>query len=147
MGGRRSRPNARRVILTPGGACRRLYSARSTISTTRWTTSAGKPSATISSGLPAPPTKARRVGTRAPGREVRLGRAGVPSGERGAGVPSGERGAGLRAGEDRVERLQHDLVGVVDREGNGGRPERLGEPLRAGEALPACVLARHGHAE
>ena len=43
IGIRRSRPNARGVILIPGGAWRRLYSARSTSAKTRSTASAGSP--------------------------------------------------------------------------------------------------------
>src|SRR5262245_17238653 len=43
IGSRRSRPNAFGVILIPGAAWRRLYSARSTILTTSSTTSAGSP--------------------------------------------------------------------------------------------------------
>ncbi len=51
MGSRRSLPNARTVIRTPGGAWRRLYSARSTIRTTRETVASSTSSAaTISSG-------------------------------------------------------------------------------------------------
>ena len=41
MGSLRSRPKARGVTLTPGGACRRLYSARSTRAATRRTVSSG----------------------------------------------------------------------------------------------------------
>ena len=37
IGSRRSRPNAFGVIFTPGGACLRLYSLRSTICATRAT--------------------------------------------------------------------------------------------------------------
>ena len=43
IGIRRSRPNARGVILIPGGAWRRLYSARSTSAKTRSTASSGSP--------------------------------------------------------------------------------------------------------
>ena len=43
IGIRRSRPNARGVILIPGGAWRRLYSARSTSASTRSIASAGSP--------------------------------------------------------------------------------------------------------
>ena len=43
IGRRRSRPNAFGVILIPGGAWRRLYSARSTMRITSSTTSAGQP--------------------------------------------------------------------------------------------------------
>ena len=43
IGMRRSRPNARGVILIPGGAWRRLYSARSTSVKTRSTASSGRP--------------------------------------------------------------------------------------------------------
>ena len=43
IGIRRSRPNARGVILIPGGAWRRLYSARSTSASTRSTASSGRP--------------------------------------------------------------------------------------------------------
>jgi outer membrane protein assembly factor BamD len=46
---RQARPKARPEILTPGGAWRRLYSARRTISSTRTTTSRSKPCAAISS--------------------------------------------------------------------------------------------------
>ena len=49
IGSRRSRPNAFGVILIPGGACRRLYSARSTMRSTSSTTSSGSPAATMSS--------------------------------------------------------------------------------------------------
>lgn len=51
IGKRRSRPKAREVILTPGGAWRRLYSARSTMRMTRRTVASSKPRATIS-GMP-----------------------------------------------------------------------------------------------
>ena len=51
IGIRRSRPNARSVILMPGGAWRRLYSARSTSPITRSIASAGRPRA-ISSSRP-----------------------------------------------------------------------------------------------
>src|SRR5207245_7731951 len=46
IGRRRSRPNAFGVIFTPGGAWRRLYSARSTMRPTRRTSSARMPSRT-----------------------------------------------------------------------------------------------------
>ncbi len=49
IGNRRSRPNALKLILVPGGYCRRLYSARSTIRITRSAKSGSKPIATISS--------------------------------------------------------------------------------------------------
>ena len=51
MGSRRSRPKARGVILTPGGACRRLYSLRSTVWITRRTNSSSNPADTISARL------------------------------------------------------------------------------------------------
>ena len=44
IGTRRSRPNAFGRSFTPGGACRRLYSARSTSASARSTTSGSKPS-------------------------------------------------------------------------------------------------------
>ncbi|GIU91386.1 MAG: hypothetical protein KatS3mg011_0292 [Acidimicrobiia bacterium] len=47
----RSRPKALVVILTPGGAWRRLYSLRSTIAITLRTRSRSNPSPTISSAL------------------------------------------------------------------------------------------------
>ena len=49
IGVRRSRPNAFGRSRTPGGACRRLYSARSMSATARATTSGSKPSALSSS--------------------------------------------------------------------------------------------------
>ncbi len=49
IGVRRSRPNAFGRSFTPGGACRRLYSARSIIASARSTSSASNPSATSSS--------------------------------------------------------------------------------------------------
>src|SRR5439155_3009660 len=49
IGVRRSRPNAFGRSLTPGGACRRLYSARSIIASACSTTSASKPSEVSSS--------------------------------------------------------------------------------------------------
>jgi hypothetical protein len=49
IGSRRSLPKARGVILTPGGAWRRLYSLRSTMPMTRRTVASPKPRATISS--------------------------------------------------------------------------------------------------
>ncbi len=49
IGVRRSRPNAFGRSRTPGGACRRLYSARSISATARATTSGSKPSAASSS--------------------------------------------------------------------------------------------------
>ena len=45
-------PNARVEIRTPGAACRRLYSARSTRSTTRRTTSPSNPAAWDVGGRP-----------------------------------------------------------------------------------------------
>jgi len=51
MGSRLSLPKARGVILTPGGAWRRLYSARSTIRRTSATVSRSNPRAAISSRL------------------------------------------------------------------------------------------------
>ena len=48
IGSRRSRPNAFGEIFTPGGAWRRLYSARSTIRMTRFTSSSGSPRSTSS---------------------------------------------------------------------------------------------------
>src|SRR5207248_1699635 len=49
IGVRRSRPNAFGRRRTPGGACRRLYSARSIIATARSTTSGSNPSTDSSS--------------------------------------------------------------------------------------------------
>ena len=49
IGVRRSRPNAFGRSFTPGGACRRLYSARSTSASARSTTSGSKPSGESSS--------------------------------------------------------------------------------------------------
>ena len=49
IGVRRSRPNAFGVERTPGGACRRLYSARSISASARSTTSGSKPSCESSS--------------------------------------------------------------------------------------------------
>jgi hypothetical protein len=51
MGSRRSRPKFFWVIFGPGGYCRRLYSAASTIRTTR-STSAGSWPAATSSAVP-----------------------------------------------------------------------------------------------
>ena len=51
IGIRRSRPNARGVILMPGGAWRRLYSARSTSANTRSTASSGSPASASCSRL------------------------------------------------------------------------------------------------
>ena len=48
IGSRRSRPNAFGEIFTPGGAWRRLYSARSTMRMTRLTSSSGRPRSTSS---------------------------------------------------------------------------------------------------
>jgi hypothetical protein len=51
IGSRRSRPNALWCTLIPGGACRRLYSARSTRRATRFATSSvARPRRAISSG-------------------------------------------------------------------------------------------------
>ena len=50
IGIRRSRPNARVVILIPGGAWRRLYSARSTSAITRSTPRSGRPAARAGRG-------------------------------------------------------------------------------------------------
>src|SRR5438105_3122692 len=63
MGRRRSRPKAFGVILTPGGACLRLYSARSTRPTTLCTRSGSAPSATSSSGEPSCSTYASSTGS------------------------------------------------------------------------------------
>ena len=54
IGRRRSRPNAFVVIFTPGGACRRLYSARSTRPATRIASAWLRPAATRSARLPSP---------------------------------------------------------------------------------------------
>src|SRR3990170_5873217 len=64
IGIRRSLPRARGVILTPGGAWRRLYSLRSTSVTTRRTTFSGYPAATISGTLLSSSTYNFRIGSR-----------------------------------------------------------------------------------
>src|SRR5660397_128423 len=64
IGIRRSFPRARGVILTPGGAWRRLYSLRSTSVTTRRATSSGYPAATISGTLFSSSTYIFRIGSR-----------------------------------------------------------------------------------
>src|SRR5438270_3731101 len=63
IGNRRSLPNARAVIFTPGGACRRLYSLRSTISTTLRTVFSSYPNAIISRIERSSSTYACRIGS------------------------------------------------------------------------------------